>query len=313
MDDALPIGLAPTALRLDGIQPDEFWSACPAALGAAIIVRDHRYPMFAKRWLAVAGGRADEIWSIPCDNNFDVVRVLYAGADPDYARALATVVSELQQAGAASIETAIMALRLDGLLRAGAALPDMHCLEVVSSAQVGAPADYSEAELFAHSLRLRAAEDRPPRFERHAAGTIIRYYPSAGQPQEYIELREVGVDDPRLAPCEKPDNQGTVDKYAGWMTAGCLPPPIRAYELVDGRLSIGDGHHRLAAARQAGVRALLARVHPTRVAQLEGGEWFPYDVNADTVAAWAESIRPWPDVLAMQERPEAIYASCSVA
>jgi hypothetical protein len=292
MDQLLPVGLAPTALRLGGIGPDEFEAACPGASHATLMVRRGRGAMFA------IGGQVAEIWQAMDACDWTALRVLYAGADAGYALDLARALGALQGAGVASVETAVMVLRLHALRQAGAVLPGMDSLAVTSSVPVPVLEGCSEAAVHAHSLRVRAAEDRPPTFQRHPIGTIVRYYAEAGRPQEYLEVREYALDDPRLGKLSETPVRDTVEKYAAWTRARSLPPPIRLYETVGGRLSIGDGHHRLAAARLAGQTTITAKVHPTWVARLENDEPFPYDINAETVDAWAESIRPWPAVMA---------------
>ena len=51
-------------------------------------------------------------------------------------------------------------------------------------------------------------------------------------------------------------NQQAVDKYAEWIAQGYEMPPVVAIRLPDGSLRISDGHHRILAAKKAGLKSV---------------------------------------------------------
>jgi hypothetical protein len=128
----------------------------------------------------------------------------------------------------------------------------------VGKVDVPPPRDYSEAALWEHTMRVRAAEKEPPEVTRFPIGTWC----AVGPDHSLYELREYRLDDPAVI---FPEGQGPTllsTKYASWIADGSDPPPGLANELQDGRVSVTEGHHRAMALRQAGRRTVQFWVSP---------------------------------------------------
>ena len=63
------------------------------------------------------------------------------------------------------------------------------------------------------------------------------------------------------------------DRYAEWLREGRLPPPINVLETEGGKLRVGDGHRRFAAALKEG-RPVLALVSPMGPSPTGGREFY---------------------------------------
>lgn len=122
-----------------------------------------------------------------------------------------------------------------------------------------------EASTHAHKLRVQNAETAPPTFGEYPIGTL-----AADSYGDVYELREIRLDDPRLAEVEIP-GRFVVEKYVDWIRAGHRPPPIRVMETEKGSFTVHDGHHRMAALRLAGASSTRAWVALTINRMLEGG------------------------------------------
>ena len=75
------------------------------------------------------------------------------------------------------------------------------------------------------------------------------------------QLREIPVEKVKGSE-DSFGREGDVERYAGWLREGRLPPPIRAAEMPDGTFKIMDGHRRLLAHEKAGVATIRAWVAP---------------------------------------------------
>jgi hypothetical protein len=142
-------------------------------------------------------------------------------------------------------------------LRTGELLP-MAATRALPKVAVPPPSNYSEEALWEHSMRARAAELEPPAVPRFPIGTWC----AIGDDHMLYHLREYLLDDPALVFLEGLQPNLLSAKYASWIADGSEPPPGKARELEDGRVSVSDGHHRAIALGQAGRRAIQLWVSP---------------------------------------------------
>ena len=83
----------------------------------------------------------------------------------------------------------------------------------------------------------------------------------AVQPQAHMtELQVEEIDISKGIQCRVRHCDKTIAEFAEQMRGGAEFPPITIFE-VDGRRVLTDGHHRLLAARKAGLKSISANVH----------------------------------------------------
>jgi hypothetical protein len=129
----------------------------------------------------------------------------------------------------------------------------------ISMVSLPRPTSYSEEAMWEYSMRVRAAEVEPP---------TVPYFPiltwcAVGGDHALYQLRQYPLDDPALVYPEASQLRPLSEKYRRWIEEGSDPPPGRAVELQDGRVTVLDGHHRATALREAGHRTIQLWVGPS--------------------------------------------------
>jgi len=119
-----------------------------------------------------------------------------------------------------------------------------------------APVDWSEAELHAASLANRASQTLSPIVANPPVGSWL----ADDMTGELSQLRRMPISELEF-PEGVPRNY-TVEQYADWLRQGRQPPPITAAEMPSGANRVYEGHHRAAAATQAGQQDILTWLSP---------------------------------------------------
>lgn len=131
------------------------------------------------------------------------------------------------------------------------------------SPAIAEPASFS-AKPKARRSGKQAGQRRQPIEQAPIEPPVLEPAPAGTDPlQPDVQVAELPVDEIDISKgiqCRVRHCDATITEFAEQMLAGAKFPPITVYE-VEGCRVLTDGHHRLLAARKAGLNSISANVH----------------------------------------------------